>query len=747
MNLLLRITLLLGAAVCVAAQAPDIVIGVIHDSRAAVIGGATVKCADSSVTSASDANGGFSLVCHSRRIIVTAAGFETSDVTASAANVVIDLQPLPISATVDVTRAGSTLASSPASVAVVGGRQLETSAALSLDDKLRQVPGFTLFRRAGSTTANPTAQGVSLRGVGASGASRALVLNEGVPLNDPFGGWVYWGRVPGRSISEVELIRGAASDLYGSSAIGGVISVVNRPPAAHPFGDLDVAYGSDRSPYASFFGGAGIAGYIGSLAAEGFRTDGFIPTAPESRGPVDTAANVGRYSLRPRVEYHSGTSTVVFVAPSMYQERRKNGSPLQNNDTRLVELISGIDTTTKHLGTFSARLYGLTEKYHQSFSAIAANRQTESLNRLQTVPSQALGSSLQWTGSIRRQVIFAGADIRQIRGRSDETSISNGVATSLSSSGGRETTFGSFAGGIVNVRKVTLGGGIRYDWWRDSRGYSATRTIAGGAGQVTPFSARSESRLSPRASALVRVTPHISVSGVISTAFRQPTLNELYRGFRVGNVLTLANASLTAERAINGEAALIVDALDQRLYIRTGPYCLRLTNAVSNVTLSATPSLITRQRQNLGSTRSCGLEADVKFDPSGEWSISASYLHVNSTVTGMPGNEALVGLQLAQVPRDQFTTSLRYSPSRVGIFSVQFRSSTSQWDDDLNTLRLAPYSVVDLYASRKVTHWADIYLAVENASGSRVESGRTPVLTLAQPRVLRIGMRLNFTKR
>ena len=70
------------------------------------------------------------------------------------------------------------------------------SPALTLDDFLRRVPGFTLFRRTSSLVAHPTAQGVSLRGVGPSGASRSLVLADGIPLNDPFGGWVYWSRVP-----------------------------------------------------------------------------------------------------------------------------------------------------------------------------------------------------------------------------------------------------------------------------------------------------------------------------------------------------------------------------------------------------------------------------------------------------------------------------------------------------------------------------------------------------------------------
>ena len=566
-----------------------------------------------------------------------------------------------------------------------------------------------------------------------------------MPLNDPFGGWVYWGRIPEQSIGGVELIRGPASDLYGSSGVGGVISIVDRVSSKASFADVDLAYGNERSPFSSFFGGFGSKSFLGSLAAEIYRTDGFIPTAPESRGPLDTLANVSRYSLRPRFEYRRGSSTTAFAQLGLYQERRHNGSRLQNNDTRIADITLGIDAATSRSGTFSGRLYGLTEKYHQSFSAIAANRQTETLNRLQTVPTQALGATGQWTASIKKQVVFAGADIRQIRGRSDETSIANGAATSLSTGGGRETTFGSFAGGILAWRRLTLSGGVRYDAWWIRHAYSATRPVTVGTTTLTRFADRFESRVSPRVSLLARLTSHVSLSGLFSTAFRQPTLNELYRSFRVGNVLTLANESLTAERATSGEAAIIVNALKERLYFRAGPFCTRIANTVSNVTLTATPSLISRKRENLGSTRSCGLEADLRFDPSSEWSVSAGYLFVDPTVTSMPGNAALVGLQLPEIARHQFTADVRYS-RKIGTFAAQFRTSSGQWDDDLNTLRLAGYATVDLFASHELSRKAAAYIAVQNATNSRIESGRTPVLTLAQPRTLRIGVRLALRK-
>src|SRR5207237_2102710 len=137
----------------------------------------------------------------------------------------------------------------PTSVVVLNRETIASSPAATIDDMLRQVPGFTLFRRSGSRSANPTSQGVSLRGIGASGASRALVLGDGIPLNDAFGGWVYWGRVPRAALDRVEVLRGGASDLYGSAAMGGVVQFVCRRSGVA----IDLSAGSERTGSGSLF--------------------------------------------------------------------------------------------------------------------------------------------------------------------------------------------------------------------------------------------------------------------------------------------------------------------------------------------------------------------------------------------------------------------------------------------------------------------------------------------------------------
>src|SRR5690348_7110620 len=237
--------------------------GTVRDQSGAAVAAAkvTLRTGTFSATQTTDEQGRFEFAnspAESGTVSVEARGFsraEKSWSTASAegANLEIVVAPAPLSEQVNVTatRTPVRLGDTPQSVVVLGHDELSSTSALTLDDTLRQVPGFSLFRRSGSRTANPTSQGVSLRGVGASGPSRALVLEDGIPLVDPFGGWVYWDRVPRQSISNIEVTEGGASDLYGSNAMGGVINVRTKP-LNFSRASLEASYGNESTPDISF---------------------------------------------------------------------------------------------------------------------------------------------------------------------------------------------------------------------------------------------------------------------------------------------------------------------------------------------------------------------------------------------------------------------------------------------------------------------------------------------------------------
>jgi outer membrane cobalamin receptor len=191
-----------------------------------------------------------------------------------------------------VTDNAERIPSTPISQFALSQNEISLAGALTLDDVLREVPGFSLFRRSGGLTANPTSQGVSLRGVGANGASRALVLLDGVPLNSPFGGWVYWNRLPRVSVEDVHVNNSATSDLYGSGALGGVINVNSRTSPA-TFLDFEASGGNEVTGATSFSGGKQFGAWGLGFSGQALHTDGYVLVPADQRGPVDTPAGTG----------------------------------------------------------------------------------------------------------------------------------------------------------------------------------------------------------------------------------------------------------------------------------------------------------------------------------------------------------------------------------------------------------------------------------------------------------------------
>lgn len=664
-----------------------------------------------------------------------------------ALRVVLAPPALSEQVTVTASRTETRLGETAASVVVLSSDELETTAALTPDDALRQVPGFQLFRRTGSRAANPTAQGVSLRGVGASGASRAVVLYDGVPLNDPFGGWVYWTRVPRESIGRVEVVRGGASSLYGSAALGGVIQFVPRARPGTRELRLELSYGSQGTPDVSMYATERRGRWLFTAAAQDFKTGGYVLVDERARGPVDTNAASRGAAGELYVERQFGRGLSLSARASHYGESRQNGTPLQFNRTHIRQLVAGgsFEPGGVH-GLFTLRAYASTQVLDQSFTAVSVDRRSETLTRLQRVPAQGSGLSVQWSGFVGgRHSLVAGFESSETRGASDEIVYVTSRASSLVGAGGRARNYSLFARDLINVTpRFILAPAARVDYWRNFRAQQTARTL-NGSPSVVSFADRSESAFSPQLSALFKVNGRVSLNATFARAFRAPTLNELYRSFRVGNVLTLAEEKLRAERMTSGEAGLIFEPR-RGASLRATAFWTDVTRAVANVTLSATPALITRQRRNLGRTRTRGFEAEGEVRPAARWTLSAGYLLADARVESFPADTSLEGLRVPQVARQQLTFQARYAnPSRLS-FGIQARASSSQFDDDQNLLRLRGYFTLDALASRRIARGVEVFAAAENLTGRRYEAGRTPVLTLGPPLFVRVGLRLRLGK-
>ena len=599
---------------------------------------------------------------------------------------------------VSATRTELKLSEIPGSAIELSPEDISANAGLTLDDVLRQVPGFSLFRRSSSRVANPTTQGVSLRGLGASGPSRALVLEDGVPLVDPFGGWVYWDQVPRAELSSIEVFRGGESNLYGSDALGGVIQMLTRVPSGPAF-SIDTSYGTENTHDLSAWGGTKISRWDFESGVDMSRTDGYTLVTPSQRGLVDTNADSKHAAVDAGLGYQISNNGRAFLRGTFFDEARNNGTPFQKNSTGMSTGTAGINANVGSKDSFLARVSGLVEGYDQTFSSIRADRNHETLTNIQHVPSQELGGALQWNHELRKHTLIGGVDVQEVMGASDEQLFSaisgNHFANNIA--GGRQRSTGIFGEDIFRVNdKWTVIAGARWDDWSNFSGNTVRITIPDGMAVGQFFPNRSETSFSPRLSLMRNLGSNAAVWVSGYRAFRAPTLNELYRSFRQGSALTENNPALRAERLTGAETGGRINGFNHKLESRATAFWADIVNPVTNVTLSSTQTLTTRQRQNLGRIRSLGGELDGILHVSNTIQLSAGYQFTHAYVEN--STQLLVGKLVPQVPKHQLTWEARYwNPTRIMV-SVEGRYASSQFDDDLNTFVLGRYYVMNLFA-------------------------------------------------
>lgn len=690
-----------------------------------------------------------------------------------------------------------------ATVRVFDDAALHQTPSATLDGALRSVPGFSLFRRSDSFTANPTAQGVSLRGLGPSGASRSLVLLDGVPLNDPFGGWVAWTKVPRETVSRVEVVPGGGASAWGNASLGGVVQifslpargemiVVDRPPAAVTFGyrgtaRFAVTAGDFGTRSGEFALTRPVKRGIVQILARDFRTDGFSVVASERRGPIDVAAwSRHRWlTVRWRAPIGKHDKMELTTTARAYEESRGNGTPFQRNGSR--EKFASVAMAGQPTDTFAwnAVAYGQDQSFASTFSAVNAARTAETPASDQfTVPSRAFGFA--WTGVWKTSDASrtsAGADMRWVEGETRENFFfSNGAFTRQRIAGGEQSTFGIF---VLREQRVAPGLrltlGARLDRWEDRDGHR--RESDRGSGAVLRddrYTNHDDIEFSPSLGLVWKANNQWRVRAAVQRAFRRPTLNELYRPFRQGANVTETNPALKTERVTSGEVGaewsigkpfepIVKREPDKKnppgkiparpptvrgLALSATVFSNELDDAVGNVTVARGPGTfplfgtlpvggIGRQRLNLERTRVQGLETSATWRVNNTLSLNGAALFNDAIVRRAAVAPHLVDKQIAQVPRRSATFGATWLAPGGLIVTPRVRWIGRQFEDDENTLRLGEVVVADLGVSRALTKNLELFVTLENLGNARIETGRSAdgVVNTGTPRLFLGGVR------
>jgi outer membrane receptor protein involved in Fe transport len=664
--------------------------------------------------------------------------------------------PTPVAQqiTVTATRSSLDLPATANTLYSLTTSQLNDYPATELDDKLRQQAGFELYRRSSSRVQNPTSQGISLRGLGSTAASRTLVLSDNAPLNDPFGGWIHWDEIPAEAIDSVTLATGGGSDLYGSSALGGVIDVVPAHPTA-PRLDLDVLGGGQ---YTSSYGLRADATHDrwGELfAADLFRTAGYIPTAPSVAGPVDTPANVHDQATRSETDRTFGSGAVpnnrAFLIGNLLNEARGNGTTLTNNGTRLWRYLTGDDWSASPTINGRIRLFGSDEAYRQTFSSINAPRTVETLTRLQHVRTQELGASTDASLAFNPIALVFGADVRDIRATDFETPISAGTPSGIADTSARQRFLGGFAELLASahrglLRNTSAALSLRLDSASNLDTRAINQTLpAAATTTLTPD--RNEFIPSPRLGIVRQIASTATIHASAFRAFRTPTMNELYRTGQVGAQVTEANSTLQSERATGWEIGSTYTSPSNAIALSGTYFWTEINRPVSAVLLSTN----LYKRENLGQILSQGTELHLEIEPRRAISATLDYQYAHAVVTRynpppitVGTQQNLVGNWIPEVPRQSFTAQLRASQPRLGTLTLAARASGHAWDDSANTFLLNPFFQLDLSAQHNFGAHLTANAILTNLLNQRPDVARTPTLTLGSPFLAQAGLTFHW---
>jgi len=635
---------------------------------------------------------------------------------------------------------------------------VEPRGTLTLDDALRGAAGFSLFRRQSSLVAHPTTQGASLRGVVPGGTSRTLVLVDGVPTNDPFGGWMYWSRFPAGVIDRVSLAPGGHVGPFGSPGLGGVIEIDTLAPddteasVVAEGGNLGTVRVGGRGSVRGENKGA-------SLAVEHFQTNGYPIVPAYQRGAIDVPADSEHTVLQARGEITTNEVLHLRLGGVLFDESRGNGTPLTHNATRSAALNARLAYDLPGGGNAWLLGFADVQRFESTFSSQAEDRQSETPALDQyDVPSTMTG----FAGGIERRIgrlhlVRAGGDLRWLDGETNEDFFyQDGRFTRRRKAGGNQLIGGIFLNDDIRpIEPLTVSLGTRIDVLDTLDTTARVRDLQTGE---TLDEVRDGSRTSvdvdPALAVRWLAATSLLVEGGVYRTVRAPTLNELVRPFRVRNDITAANPDLDVEHLWGGDVAV---AWDDGLYrARLGGYWNSIQNLVTNVTVGRGPGTVDAcgfvpdggrclQRQNLDAVRVRGVEIDLGVTPHPRFTASFGYLLSDATILKAPVAPALVGNRPPQIPLNQLTAVAEYRHPRWLDVRAGVRWVGNQFEDDQNNLVLGDYAVVDLLFARTIGP-AELFLGIENAFDRIYQVGKTTdgLVTIGAPLLVHGGVRATF---
>lgn len=624
-----------------------------------------------------------------------------------------------------------------------------------LENALSQVAGLQQFRRSDARSANPTSQGVTLRGLGGNASSRALLLLDDVPQADPFGGWISWPGYDALQLASIKVKRGAGQVAAGTGALAGVIELDSLQNMGRTKTALHLGSRNSVNANAKLLKKLG----AGSIAISGnfSRGDGFVPIRKGQRGAVDRAAPYEQGAIAIRAVAPLSANTELQANMRAFSDERDRGFDFSDNQNSGVDASVRVVNRDAAAWQWSALGYVQLRQFANRFGAIGSGRNSVSLTLDQfSVPSTGLGARAEIRPPLGESTeLRIGGEWRRTVGETNENFFFTGLVPGRNRrAGGKSDTLGLFAEASFEPSdQLAFTAGARADHWSITDGFRKEVNIAGSVRSDDVFADRSGWEGTGRAGAVWNAGDGVKIRSAAYLAWRLPTLNELYRPFRVGADATAANELLAPERLKGAEIGM--DFERAGFMIGGTLFANRLDNAIANVGLGNGPGNfpgvgfvgvggVFRQRQNLDAINSKGVEMEASYAHR-EFSLNAGYAYVDATIKARGSAAALRGLRPAQVPKHFANLGIGYD-GQAARANLAVRYVSGQFEDDVNSRRLKGAVTLDagigVYIGKKIT----LELTGENLFDARVEAAIASdgVIERAMPRTVWAGIAVDF---
>lgn len=633
----------------------------------------------------------------------------------------------------------------------IGSTELQSYNLQDLAQALNSAPSLKAYRRMSAKSAHPTTQGISFRNTGNNATSRTLVLLDGIPQNDPFGGWIFWNRYHLDAIDSINISTTGHNELWGNLGAGGLLTL-NQDSNHLGRQSYSASVGSDASYSLGLGRNLKLSESVNiDIDARIFDSGGFEPIHPDQRGPLDQEAKSESQAIRTQVNWKTDSGWFMNTAIDYFQEERNNGTPLANNETEALDISFNASNFLDEYSQINLSAYYQDRGYENQFTSVDDERASEILALDQfDVPATAYGTSLTYAKTINDDLrVLSGIDVRSIKGEINERYRNLGSGfTRQRQAGGEQLFLGAFAAAHYKASDSTeFSLSTRFDRIEQNNGFRNEINTDNGNTLLDAFyEDRSDSELSLNASMTHHLNKKQAITTSVFSGFRAPTLNELYRPFRVKNDIVESNPDLVNERQ-QGIQISYDAQLSNTLTVGVRGFHYQLDDMVANVLMTTDAGFSPifgfipeggsgSQRMNIDESTVTGFELEMSASITPTLTSILNYSYAPTEIESNAANPELVGKAFPQSPDNRIYVELNWQVSEVTRAWISSTIWDEQYDDGGNNRKLDSAYSIDLGVNWALNEKSQISLRIDNVTDTIIESGITTggLVSISTPR-------------